>query len=180
MDKKRMLPLAIILIMASAGLATAATLWVVSLTATVTLAPSQYTTLIFSDPDTCLVPITSINFGTAMASYEGPAATAWFTVTLQLQTSLPPLTRIYIHPSLTGTLPAGATLERERQKFDLTWISEPVATQGFFNTMVPGSPLVNGLQVQRWRYRITFAQGAVTGVFNNFGFSYLVDDVNTP
>lgn len=179
MDRKRVIPLALILVMASAGLATAATLWVTSLTGSVTLAPSQYFTKIFSDPDTCLIPMTAIAFGTVTAAYGGPSSSEWITVTLQIQTPVPAGTKLYILAALTGSLPTGATIEIQRQKStDLSWVPETFADRGFLGNLAPTiSPVVNNLQVQRWRYRVTFAQGAVFGVFNAFGIEYTVSDV---
>lgn len=181
MDKKRMrsfLPaLLVVAIAASAG-AGAITLWISSVSMSVELKPSQFTTIIYSDDG--ITPITALSFGVLYSQYSGPSTSEWKNITLILQTLPAPNTKLYIKPSLVGVLPTGASFEISREKFDLTWESTVLSAQGFFSTQTPGSPLINGLCAQRWKVRLVFSAGSPVGIYNTFGISYEISDITNP
>jgi hypothetical protein len=177
-NKMKFAPLLVLLVIGISAGAGAVTLWMVGLTGSVTLAASPYRTLIFSD-DVCTIPCSTLNFGTVTATYGGPSSSEWITVTLQIQTPVPAGVKLFISQGLTGSLPVGAVLEIQRQRStDLSWIPETIVDRGFFgNNGVTVSPLIGGLQIQRWRYRLVFSVGSPVGQFTNFGLEYTVSDI---
>lgn len=175
--KSRIFPLLALLI-GGAVIVSGATLWLLSLTATVSLVQSPYYTKAFSD-DSCTLPITSIAFGAIPQLYSGDAIGAWIPVTLQYQAVQNyPDPKVYIHSAITGSLPIGATIEIQKQAYDLGWTTTTLLDAGNFFIgagMGNESPKVGGFHVQRLKYRIVFASG-IAPVSGSFGIQFTIAD----